>query len=139
MGRGEGASTAPSRPSSFSLSLAGGGSGWGSPTAGYVHPDPPPDLPPVRGEEYGWAGGRGVDGQGGGSGWGARSPYSGIFPSSRVKGYIMTWSTPGAASWSSFIDRQTESATATRRPSALASSTKVSMSFRAMPIVAPVS
>ncbi len=49
----------------FSLSLAGGGSGWGSPAAAVVHP--PPDLPPVMGEEYGWSGG--------GSGWGSVFPF----------------------------------------------------------------
>ncbi len=71
------------RPPFFSLPLAGGGSGWGSrqgggairsrgpspnPGAGpsasarscgasFLRPDPPPDLPPARGEEYQWSGG----------------------------------------------------------------------------------
>ncbi len=78
--------------------LQGEGRGGGRGVAAYVHPDPPPDLPPVRGEEYGWPGGDGawiVRGggastapsvpffslslAGGGSGWGSRR--CGIRPS----------------------------------------------------------
>ncbi len=44
--------------------LQGEGRGGGRGVAGHVHPDPPPDLPPVRGEGYLVVRGRSVDGQG---------------------------------------------------------------------------
>ncbi len=58
MGRGGRSVNGPSAPPSSPPPCRGRVGVGVTGVAGRVHPDPPPDLPPVRGEEYGWSGGK---------------------------------------------------------------------------------